>query len=802
MSGTVKLKNIDAFTDWYLSLSVGEAEEICNRLDARIPERSESYYTTPFYHALRDAFQVTSWSSYPPEATREAKWPAQRQRYYEETLRPFISMATEYGQVIHVRHWDAGEIAYLYLGNPEKLIAVPQPENYLEFIPEKDYSDLTPAEMRQRLCGAVPENALVSREAENLSVSSVRTRLEAETDKKAALEAEILATERGETGQLAELKAQIERLQNEMMMKKKALLEEFHAKREELEERIEQFNNQIFLLDAQIYSIRCYLGETVQFAQLRTGMPAPDTEPIIIHQKLRFLDEDLGRLASLYEIQWSDLHLFEDFLRYSPIALDQFAPNERCVMLVRLSRTNRLTGEGEDLPYTNMLEHFEYLHGTTVGIIVRNGENLYLGWSEEDRVHITDDLIISRVITEIVPDEPKKFHFESDRKRWIEKQREERRQVVDGIVSRNYVYNILQGVVDRTGLLPLPKGVTLSKPSEYVQFAVADQWLEDNKISFDEVLKTCNSKFTAGDMILTMQHLVPEQYGTSRFTYPQKWVNTRGRGERNRTHDCSVSDCTIYAINMVEYDKAPTQFQVNIGFLKDEADIGDPNPEIDVQERIVSEADFLRDITIFEKGDICYPLWQGTRMEPTIVDGNKRYSLAEFREQEDGSYRWTSRSQQCRWENALWLDFIEDVSEDHGNRHLYVSVPKQETWTKNGEKSTSRANFEVEPSEIINLTYMNSVWLEWAISSKKLSGWTIAGTAVDYAYGIRYLKTMLDFVRKREAVERELISSVDASICDNYEWPVLLSTWKLTCNVRQITAFQARRFAGWFWKNK
>lgn len=109
-----------------------------------------------------------------------------------------------------------------------------------------------------------------------------------------------------------------------------------------------------------------------------------------------------------------------------------------------------------------------------------------------------------------------------------------------------------------------------------------------------------------------------------------------------------------------------------------------------------------------------------------------------------------------------------------------VSVPKQETWTKNFERSTSRANFEVEPGEIINLTYMNSVWLEWAISSKKLSGWTIAGTAVDYAYGIRYLKTMLDFVRKREAVERELISSVDASICDNHEWPVLLSTWKLS----------------------
>ena len=96
---------------------------------------------------------------------------------------------------------------------------------------------------------------------------------------------------------------------------------------------------QLYLLDSQIYAIRCYAGEVVTFAQIRQGEKAPVSEPIIVHQKLRFLDEDLGRLASLYNIQWDEIPMFEQFLRHSPLALDTFAPNKRCVMLVRLSRT-------------------------------------------------------------------------------------------------------------------------------------------------------------------------------------------------------------------------------------------------------------------------------------------------------------------------------------------------------------------------------------------------------------------------------------------------------------------------------
>ena len=96
--------------------------------------------------------------------------------------------------------------------------------------------------------------------------------------------------------------------------------------------------------------------------------------------------------------------------------------------------------------------------------------------------------------------------------------------------------------------------------------------------------------------------------------------------------------------------------------------------------------------------------------------------------------------------------------------------------------------------EFINLTYMNSVWLEWVITNKSLGGWTIKGHPVDYAYAIRYLKTALDFVRKREAREKELLDAVDSSICQDSDWPVHLSEWKLKSGVRNLTEYQAKRF--------
>ena len=130
------------------------------------------------------------------------------------------------------------------------------------------------------------------------------------------------------------------------------------------------------------------------------------------------------------------------------------------------------------MPYSNMLQTYEYFHGRTVGIIIRNGDNLYFGWTDEDRVHIKDDFIISRITTEVMPHEETERLValcEADKKRQLREKRQEARKekmvAVDAIVSRAFVFNILQGVVNNTSWLPLPDGVKISQQSPYVRFS-------------------------------------------------------------------------------------------------------------------------------------------------------------------------------------------------------------------------------------------------------------------------------------------------------------------------------------------
>lgn len=414
-------------------------------------------------------YAVTCWASYPLTETREYKWPIQCKAVATD-IRELVQISSLYNTPIWVSLWSDG-LAYIYLGNHTTGFMVPEPEKYLEFTPETDYGSFTPAQVRAAL--NVPQGteaqSIVPLEMEGaLSANDVQEQKTVQEEAIDKVKQQIEATKQCETKELAALKAEIEAKQRELEAKKSAMMQQLKEKLEELETMKYDMENQIFMLESQIYAIRCFAGETVKFTQITSGQNAPDTEPIVVHQKLHFLDEDLGRLASIYTIHWEDTSMFEEFLKHSPLALDTFAPNQRCISLVRLSKDGKKIMEDQEIPYHNLLEKYNYYHGKTIGIIIRNGENLYLGWTDQERIDIEDDLIISRVIKETEPAPIQESHFESDRQNWIKQRCKERRQLMEGMASRSFVYNIAQGVVERTPILPLPEGVTLAKQSEYV----------------------------------------------------------------------------------------------------------------------------------------------------------------------------------------------------------------------------------------------------------------------------------------------------------------------------------------------
>lgn len=252
---------------------------------------------------------------------------------------------------------------------------------------------------------------------------------------------------------------------------------------------------------------------------------------------------------------------------------------------------------------------------------------------------------------------------------------------------------------------------------------------------FDKIVERCNERVHRGDYILTVQRLIPEHsrsFGS--YSWPalnRPYENSRGRGEANRTHDCVAQDRTIYRINLVEYD----------------------DPIAMIRYRV-----------------------------PTETDPEK----------------WSVRTTQAYyWPDVLEMNPDAQIVEryEYRKKHVFISLKKSDAWRYDSlTGKTPRANFELFSNEYINLTYMNSVWLKAIITSKNLGNWRIGGREVNYNYAIQYLNTALDYVLKREKIEKEMIDKMNRKVCEDSEWPVKLSEWKLANDVRIMSPYQVKRF--------
>lgn len=731
------------------------------------PLKGEDY---TIYHCADEMYRAWQYANYTPEQNLEGSWVNVQKRAIARVRR--FAMYADEGNPIYVGRWVERKYAYLYLGNPDKGIVIPEPEKYMRVVPGQDYSGITPVEMKQALSGG--DNVMLPTlkgQAEWLTHQALEETKASLSEQMKDIGSDIENVRNAKTGELAEMQAQIDAMMAELEAKKQTMMAELSRKKAEMEAQMEKLNNQIYLLDSQIYSILCYNGETVNFTKILSGKNAADTEPVIIFQKLRFLDEELGKMASLYTIQWKELDMFEDLLKHNPTARDTFAPYERCVQLVRLSRTGKLTGkfERDDGLPSNMLTDYEYYHGKTVGIIIRNGENLYLGWTDESRVHIQDDLVVDFSRTVVIPETEKKndpYMSRFTKEAEEEKRKQDAKAFIDGYISRQFVFNILQGVVDHSNILPLPQGVTLGKQSEYVVYSMADGALEDNRFgSFNEIIKKCNDSLKVGDILLTTQHLTPEYYNHG--DQYRAWINPRGRGSANRTHDADVDDCTLYPVNVIDIDITPKR-------LKWRLKGGETWCSISL-DSVLAESD--KDISYLKNS------WQSKYKNMT--DEQIRALSVEV-EDTDGATIHVMPPEESYAELA--------IVQPKPIRHIFVSVEKGGDYYWRETEKKARANFELYSDEYINLALMNSVWLKYFISSQKLGNWSVGDKYVDYAYGIRYLKTALDYIREREKAEKAFIDAVDPEVCKDPNWPLKLTEWKMEKEVHTITEYQAKRF--------
>lgn len=638
------------------------------------------------------------------------------------------------------------------------------PPELVDCHPYKDLDHYTVNELRTAAgTEHAGMNSLVP--AGDVTRSGVKKKITAVEKEIRGKEEELQALQEKRRTEIEEMRRQIEQKYSEQA----AVVEE---KKREMEAMMQKLHAQLFILDTELYAIRCFMGETVNFVKLRSGNPVSEEVPVVLYQKLRFLDEEMGKYLAVYGFDGSDIHLFEDALKNRDDLADLFAPPEKSVSLIRISRN--AVQYGENTAVANLLTEYETYHGTQIGILVRDGGNLWIAWTDEERINITEDAFLKPGEEVTTEEEAKPASSKEE------------------IASRYFIFSILQGIISNEKMIRLPKEASVFRENPYVIYSLADGWLEDNRFgSFSDIVDRTDQPLKVGDMVLTTLHISRDDRYSGRYfgrsSYQDAWNNDRGRGAKNRTHDASIPDQTILPVNVIDnevcYHLLYDEYRSNLKSVPTE------------NEKLTTWKTERTGEKIGE-GYESFLLWNG------YFDGRKsaKYDLRGFSDEE--IYKWYLEYDRANWSRYEDSDLIDPLNEtacyripkgikmEYQVKHYYLSAEKRYSYGTSGEKS--RANMEIRKGEYLNLTYLNSVYVLYAIRNRNIGGWIVGEKSIDYAASISYLNIALEYLRKREVQEAEMLKKY----IDLYpEWQVDLSEWRLTHGYHRLTDARAKRFA-------
>ncbi len=436
-----------------------------------------------------------------------------------QTALQVASYVEEYGL-----KWDVMDICLGYaLVSYGRCVTIAMEEMLYEIEEPADYSNVSISQLRNP-SDSLPAFLPAGLDDETLSMATkkeddLQTQL-------AAMEAREKDIESGAAEELSSLMEEIRKKELELEARKKSMMAELQREKDAMLEKINQLKKQIYVMEAEIYRIQCFEGKTVELLKLRNGRNAPDDTPFVLNQKLLYLDEDLSRLLSVYnEDIMNNYRIFEEAAKYSDELVDAFCHQEKCITFFKVSKDAKEFGYNDK----GMVAAYSMLHGQKIGFLIRNGENLYCGWMEEEwkkdsALTFSEDFFLRSGSSYVSADGTQTA----------------KSTPVGERVSRMFALSILQGLISRGDILNFPEPVSIMEQSRYIVFNYADMWLDDNRYGdFETIVRNLHHYNKVGDDILVVQRLFSDSKGE------------RGIGYANRTHDCSVPS-GLNRINLIE----------------------------------------------------------------------------------------------------------------------------------------------------------------------------------------------------------------------------------------------------------
>lgn len=349
-------------------------------------------------------------------------------------------------------------------------------------------------------------NELLVKETNQVAVTSNVNKMESEIEAVNDFTHEDLASTLEEVNAL---KAQMESKLSELYEQQALMLQKMEAK-------LAEYKHQLLIMKTDITAFEYRHGLTVNFTPIHKGEKAPVEQPIIVHQKIIFLDEDLPRLQELYD---TDSNSLEVAIKNSDALLEHICPTNKGVTFLK----NRHSSTRYSLNNKVM----KFIVDTTpnsVGMLVRNGENVWLTWFDAHDIFLDEDSFASKATDESTS--------------------------LDLVKSRYYISNVILGLIEKGELLQLNHNVTDLFNDTGIIFSNADSQITDSTyIELGELVGKLN-KYTRPDDPIYVLNTIKDKASYS--YYGSSGETERGRGENSLT-DGVVVERGFHRIKGVDY---------------------------------------------------------------------------------------------------------------------------------------------------------------------------------------------------------------------------------------------------------
>ena len=302
----------------------------------------------------------------------------------------------------------------------------------------------------------------------------------------------------------AEQLATINNLKAEMEAQITSMYEMQAKMMAELQEKIKRYEHELLIMRSDLTAFEYRNGLTVNFMNIHKGTNAPTQQPIIIHQKLIYLDEDLPRLQDLYDQHAGSL---EVAIKHSPALLEHICPTSKGITFLKM----RNSAGRFDLNNTVM----EFVRDTMpneVGVLVRNGENTWLTWLDSQDISLSEDSFTSKS-----SDEETSLSL---------------------VQSRYYLFNLIMGLIERNEILQLDHVPTNMFADASIIWSNADSQITDSTyVELGEIIPILNQYSKTDDPIYVLNSFTDSATYTGRYG---PGTTKRGRGDNALTDNTSV----------------------------------------------------------------------------------------------------------------------------------------------------------------------------------------------------------------------------------------------------------------------